>query len=280
MRFSTSSLLALIPLVSATYCPSINGMKIVWQETFIGCQGCSPNLKDWSIALDIDTNEEHQTYTSSNTNLQLSGGETLQIVPWKSPSGEWTSGRIETHQSFTPQPGKKMRMQAKIRMGNAANKQGIWPAFWMLGDAMRHGTDWPLCGELDIFEQIDGDMAAYGTVHCQTDNGGVCNEPVGRQAHTAMPDNHFHSWAIVIDRTSGNWETESITWLMDGEPFNSLTGAQLGDQGTWSTLAHSPMYILLNVAVGGNWPGPPNAATDDGYGSMMEVQYVAVYESL
>jgi hypothetical protein len=59
---------------------------------------------------------------------------------------------------------------------------------------------------------------------------------------------------VVIDRRAGSWKEEKITWLLDGTPFHSITGATLNDEGTWGTLAHSPMYVLLNVAVGGNWP--------------------------
>lgn len=250
MRFSATSLLAAsLSLVSAIHPPPISDLKLTWSESFSGCQGCYPDSDNWAVAVNTAFNNEHQTYTTSNTNIQLSGGDTLQLVPWKTDEG-WTSGRIESHESFTPQPGKIMRIQSEFRLGDNARKQGMWPAFWMLGDAMRHGTPWPRCGELDIFEQINGEMTGHGTVHC----GEACNEPQGLASQTTIPDNDFHSWSIVIDRTSGDWQTETITWLMDGNQFHQLKGSDLPDQGTWGILAHSPMYILLNVAVGGNWP--------------------------
>lgn len=255
MKLSITQIVLLgAPLASAVMPPSINGLKNVWSESFTGCAGCSPNADEWNIALDVNTNNEVQTYTSSSSNIQLSGGQTLQLVPWKSDAGAWTSGRIETKDSWTPAPGKVTRIQGALRLGDNLQKAGMWPAFWALGDAMRHGTEWPLCGELDIFEQVNGDMTAYGTAHCGVENGGACNEPSGRGASTPLADNEFHTWSLVIDRTAGSWQAETIQWLADGVAFNTLSGADIGDEGTWSTLAHSPYYILLNVAVGGAWP--------------------------
>ncbi|KAK0386660.1 hypothetical protein NLU13_6495 [Sarocladium strictum] len=280
MKFTpTSMALLALPFATAIHSPSVNGMKILFQDTFTGSSGSSPDSKTWNIARDVNTNNELQDYTSSNSNIQLSGGQTLQLVPWKTKDGKWTSGRVETKESWTPKNGKKLRVQAGLRMGPAANKKGMWPAFWMLGDAVRHGTEWPLCGELDIFEQVNGDGIGHGTVHCDLENGGACNEPLGRGASTDIPDGEFHAWSLVVDRTSRDWRSETIEWGRDGNVFHKLSGADIGDEGVWSTLAHSPYYILLNVAVGGTWPGNPDKSTDDGYGNMMEVQYVVVYES-
>lgn len=176
-------------------------------------------------------------------------------MPRKSSSGQWTSGRIESRGTFMPQPGKVTQVEAALRVGNnpQANKQGMWPAFWVLGDSFRHGTSWPQCGELDIFEQVNGALTGYGTTHCGSYPGGVCNEPTGRGASVSIPDDDFHVWTLKIDRTARDWTGETITWLRDGAAYHSLTGAQLGDQAVWSTLAHSPQYIILNLAVGGDW---------------------------
>lgn len=203
------------------------------------------------------TNNEAQTYTTSNQNLQLSGGDTVQLVPLKSPTGEWTSARIESKATFTPARGKLTQFEAAIRFGDspAAQKQGVWPAFWLLGDAIHHGTPWPLCGELDIMETVNGLPTAYGTTHCGNgDQGGPCNEPIGRGATVALPDNGWHTWTLQIDRTNGgDWRGEVIRWLVDGRVFHQMSGADVADEGIWATLAHSPMFVILNVAVGGNW---------------------------
>ncbi|KAK2055108.1 family 16 glycosyl hydrolase [Colletotrichum caudatum] len=259
--------------------PPADGMNIIWSETFQGNAGSPPRRDTWDVALAIDTNNEVQTYTESSWNLQISGGETIQLIPRRSANGVWTSARIETKAAWTPQPGGRMRVQSMFRMGESANKKGVWPAFWMLGDAVRHGVEWPLCGELDIFEQINGQPSATGTVHCQQEVGGICNEPAGRGVATSIPDNGWHTWALEWDRTSNNWATETITWMRDGVVFNQLKGSDIGDEGIWATLAHMPYYVLMNVAVGGTLPGSPTDATQDGYGSMMEIGYLAIYQS-
>ncbi len=206
----------------------------------------------WNVA-DVkmnNGNNELETYSPNSRNVQLSGGQTLQLVPWKDPSAAsgWTSGRIESKASWVPAPGKVTKVEALIGMGNNANKAGIWPAFWMLGDAIRTGTSWPACGELDILEQKNGAPTAFGTAHCA-----ACSEPMGRVGTTTLPDSAPHTWTLTWDRTPGSWQQETITWLRDGQAFHTITGSQF-DQGTWSTLAHSPYYIILNVAVGGAFP--------------------------
>jgi beta-glucanase (GH16 family) len=249
--------LVAVPSARATLSPNISGMNLVWQETFVGNQGDMVDLTQWTVVTDLHNNQELETYTNLPSNMQLSGGQTLQLVPQKSLLGEWTSSRIESIQAWTPSPGKTMQVQAALRGGDSAidQKAGMWPAFWMLGDSMRHGTPWPLCGELDIFEQINGQLTGYGTVHCDHTGGGACNEPSGLGESIAIPqDDKFHTWTLKIDRSSNYWQTETIQWFMDGTLFHTLTGAQIGDEGLWATLAHSPMYIILNLAVGGTWP--------------------------
>ncbi|KAF3064667.1 Glucan endo-1,3-beta-glucosidase A1 [Daldinia childiae] len=280
MRFQQSILASLVPgLVAAIAPPNIQGMDIVFSESFEGEAGASPNGDTWNIMDAINTNNEVQTYTTSNQNVQISGGGTVQFVPRKSPSGHWTSGRIETKGSWTPKAGKVFSIQSSLLLGNNPNKQGIWPAFWALGDAMRHGTQWPAAGEIDIMEQVNGLLTGYGTVHCGSALGGPCNEPIGRAGTTPMSPDGFHTWGVTIDLTNDDWRAQTITWHLDGKNYNTLTGADINDAPVWSSLAHSPLYVLLNVAVGGDWPGLPNLATQDGYGSMMEVQWVAVYSS-
>ncbi|KAI6086792.1 glycoside hydrolase family 16 protein [Hypoxylon rubiginosum] len=281
MRFQQSLLATLAPaFATAITPPAIQGMSIVWSEDFEGPAGGSPSSA-WNVMDAINTNNEVQTYTTSNLNVQTSGGGTVQFVPRKSSSGHWTSGRIETKGSWTPAPGKVTKIESNILLGNnpTINKQGLWPAFWALGDAIRHGTQWPQSGEIDIMEQVNGLLTGYGTVHCGTSAGGPCNEPLGRGKATAMPADGFHTWGVTIDRTNDDWTAQSISWTLDGQTYSTLTGADINDAPIWSTLAHSPLYILLNVAVGGDWPGAPNALTQDGYGSMMEVQWVAIYSS-
>jgi beta-glucanase (GH16 family) len=263
MRFQTAILPFLPSLVAAITPPNVNGMGLVWSETFQGPAGTPPNTNVWNIMDAIDTNNEVQTYTHSNNNLQISGGGTIQFVPRKSPTGHWTSGRIETKDSWTPQPGKVMMVSANILVGNnpTGNKQGIWPAFWLLGDALRHGTQWPQAGEIDIFEQVNGVPTGHGTLHCGSVPGGPCHETTGRSGTVAMPTEGFHVWSVKIDLTNGDWRAQTISFQVDGNTYYTVSGADLNDGPVWSTLAHSPLYMILNVAIGGDWPGAPNGVS-------------------
>ncbi|KAL6863577.1 glycoside hydrolase family 16 protein [Trichoderma novae-zelandiae] len=280
-----SAILAFVGLSSAWAPPAYGGFNLVWNDAFSGNSGTSPNQGNWNIITgNLNVNNELETYSSSTQNVQLSGGNTLQLVPWKDSStfGGWTSGRLESKYTFTPQAGKLTRAEAAIRFGSnaQANKQGIWPAFWMLGDSLRHGGSWPSCGEIDILETVDGQATGHGTLHCDVYPGGICNEGngIGGPVNFDNP-NDFHTWRVEIDRTSNNWQAETLTWSLDGTSFFQIVGSRIGDQNVWNNIAHSPLYFILNVAVGGSWPGNPNSATLDGYGSMMEVGYVAQYST-
>lgn len=155
MCFLYASLLpALASLALAWAPPSYSGYTLQWSDSFAGSSATLPNSNNWNIITgNLGVNGELETYTSSTANVQLSGGSTLQLVPWKdsSVSGGWTSGRIESKYTFTPSAGKVTIAEANIRFGSnpTSNKQGIWPAFWILGSSIRSGTGWPQCGELD-----------------------------------------------------------------------------------------------------------------------------------
>ncbi|KAK4154947.1 concanavalin A-like lectin/glucanase domain-containing protein [Chaetomidium leptoderma] len=283
MRFT--SYLSALPLlgsaVSAWDAPSYDGYRLVWQDTFAGPTGNLPNENNWNIIDgNIGVNNELQTYRRNARQVQTSGGYTLQVVPWRDGSS-WTSGRLESKYTFTPAAGRRTMAEAQIRFGgnNVDTKQGIWPAFWLLGDSIRSGTGWPACGELDIMETVNGQLTGYGTVHCHVYPGGVCNEPNGRGGNVPMPNQDWQRWRIVWDRTSSDWRSQSITWFMNDGQFHQVRGDQLNDQGVWESLTARPLFFILNVAVGGNWPGYPNGNTLDGYGAMMEVGYVAQYSS-
>ncbi|KAK7941510.1 uncharacterized protein PG986_013897 [Apiospora aurea] len=263
----------LIPLASALLSgparawapPGYSGFNTVWFDDFDGASGSPPNGGDWNIITgNLGVNNELET---CSRNLQLSGGDTLQIVPWRDSGAAngWTSGRIESKYVFTPRNGGVTR--------------GLWPAFWMLGQALRLGTGWPASGELDIMETVNGQLIGHGTIHCDVYPGGVCNEPTGIGAAVGVPDQGWHVWRLEWDLRNGDWAAQTLQWSLDGNVFQTVSGARIGNQAVWNSLAHAPMYFLLNMAVGGDWPGYPNAGTQDGYGSMMEVAYVAHYQT-
>ncbi|KAH7134545.1 concanavalin A-like lectin/glucanase domain-containing protein [Dactylonectria estremocensis] len=282
-----SQLLVLASLASGVLAwdsPTYSGYSKIWVDTFDGSAGQAPDTSKWNIITGyLNVNAEQEVYTSSSNNIQRSGGATLQIVPQRDSSAlyGWTSGRVESKYVLTPSAGKRTRMEAQIRFGtNAqANKQGIWPAFWLLGNSLRNGGSWPACGEIDIMERVNGIFTGYGTVHCQVYPGGICNEGTGIGGAIGIPDDGWHTWRVDIDRAASSWQSESITWYMDGTQFHQVTGSRIGDQAVWASLAHSPLYFILNLAVGGTWPGNANSATLGSWGAMMEVSYVAHYST-
>lgn len=258
MRNRYASILPVLNFVASTHPPSYTGYTLLWDDGFEGTAGMLPNSSSWGVVVgNPGVNGELETYTSSNMNVQLSGGNTLQLIPWMDSSvpGGWTSGRVESKHIFSPSPGEITFAEASIRFGSnpVSDKQGIWPAFWMLGNSIRSGTPWPECGELDILETINGDLTGYGTAHCDITSDGLCKKPNELVASITIPDESWHTWRITWNRTPSDWKLETITWYMDGQQFHQVAGSQIGDLNTWATLCHNPLFFILNVAVGGGW---------------------------
>lgn len=250
--------LSFLAMTQATTPPSYSGYSLIWSDNFDGPGGTLPDQNTWNIISGyLDVNDELETYEKNTKEVQLSGGDTLQLVPWPDSSTEygWASGRVESIYVFTPAAGEITRVEAQIRFGSnpMSEKQGFWPAFWMLGNILREGGSWPACGELDIMERIDGQLVGHGTMHCDTDPGGVCDEPDGLGASVQIPNQSWHTWRLEWNREPSSWEDETITWYLDGTSFHVITGSQIGDESVWDTVAHSSMYFILNVAVGGDW---------------------------
>jgi beta-glucanase (GH16 family) len=247
--------------MTLVYPPSYSGYTLLWGDSFAGSAGTLPNSNTWNIMTgNLGVNGELETYTSLNTNVQLSGGNTLQLIPWTDSSvpGGWTSGRVESKNIISPSMGAITFAEASIRFGSnsVSGKQGIWPAFWMLGRSFRSGTSWPECGELDILETINGDLTGYGTAHCGSITGGICNDPNELGGSITISDQSWHTWRITWDRTPSTWELETITWYMDNQQFHQITGSQIHDLNTWATLCHNPLYFILDVAIGGGCVRP------------------------
>ncbi|KAL2121339.1 hypothetical protein VTJ04DRAFT_5366 [Mycothermus thermophilus] len=285
MRLPTSlTLIAalLVPAISAWDAPYYDGWHLAWSDPFWGPAGTFPDEASWNILdINLHVNNELQTYRRDSRNVQISGGGTLQLVPWRDPVFQWTSGRVESKYTFVPHAGKRTMAEAMIRFGGNPihTKRGLWPAFWLLGDSIRQGTPWPACGEVDILETVNGLLTGYGTVHCHMYPGGICNEPHGRGGPVGIPSQDWHRWRVIWDRTSGDWRAETITWFMNDQQFFQVRGSDINDYEVWASLSARSLYFILNVAVGGDWPGYPDGNTQDGYGAMMEVGYVAQYYS-
>jgi beta-glucanase (GH16 family) len=269
--FNITALTTLFSTTLATTPETVPGFTPTWTENFAGT---AVNTANWAFWTGTPSNGEQEVYPGPGVNCQLTPSNTLLIVPEKT-GGKWTSCRLESHSTFAASPGKKMRVQARLKLGQpGAQLQGIWPAFWSLGAGIRNNVGWPACGEIDTFENIDGSAMGYGTIHC----GAKCNDPTGLSQGVPFDYGSFHTWAHVVDLTSSDWTKQSIEFLLDGNVYNTITGATIGDRGVWNTLV-GPMFMTLNVAVGGAWPGSVPGSTVSGAAAGMEVQYVAVYNS-
>jgi beta-glucanase (GH16 family) len=155
------------------------------------------------------------------------------------------------------------RMEARIKIPRG---KGLWPAFWMLG-ANIDSVNWPTCGEIDIMENIGSEPGTvHGTLHGPGYSGSQgIGGPYTLPAGAAVADD-FHIFAV-------EWQTNLVQWFVDGQPYFSVTPANIPSGTTW--VFTGPQFILLNVAVGGDWPGSPDGTTT--FPQRMTVDYVRVY---
>ncbi|OAQ69056.1 carbohydrate binding family 6 [Pochonia chlamydosporia 170] len=232
---------------------------------------------------------EIQTYTDNHENIHITPHQTLKITPRRDKHGNWTSSRIETtaEWDFSCQKGERVRVEARIKLGGNPKNQslGMWPAFWALGSEYRGNYwNWPAVGEIDILESVNGERKLWNVVHCGTNPGGVCNEPVGI-GHVTEPFEKgvWHTLAWEAHRAFGKRQ-ESMSWYLDGRRTWTLWKRDVGDEAAWEAMAGAGKMLLLNVAVGGGFPNgvagitTPTKDTLDGEGASMEVDYVAVYK--
>ena len=253
-----------------------------WSDNFSGSGGTAPSSTNWRTSLGTSYpggaaqwgTGETETYTDSRDNLALDGDGHLKITATRDSAGAWTSARIETQQAgFQAAPGHVLRVQARIQTPSGG--AGFWPAFWMLGAPFRGVyTNWPGIGEIDIMENSGGaPNTVNGTFHCGVAPGGPCNENNGiggKHAGAGALSAGFHTFAVEWDRTR---PVEEIRWYVDGQNYFTVRSSQV-DATTWANATHHGFFILLNLAVGGSFPGPTDAKTKP-TGSML-VDYVEV----
>jgi hypothetical protein len=257
------------------------GWQPVWSDDFDGADGAAPSARTWLLATGTGYpggapqwgTGEIQTYTTDPVNVGLDGDGHLRITPTRDSSGQWRSARLESRRAdVQPAPGEKVKVAARIKVPNGG--AGYWAAFWMLGAPFRpEHTDWPGAGEIDVMENIGSEPAVvHGTLHCGVFDGGPCRETegLGGSHQAAEPLGGFHTYSVEWDRSSS---TEEIRWYLDGARYHTVKATDV-DQATWARATDHGFFVLLNVAVGGGWPGPPTAATKPG--SSMLVDHVSV----
>jgi beta-glucanase (GH16 family) len=232
------------------------GWELVWQDEF---EGEGLNRDNWTFDLGGSGwgNNEWQWYTDRPENVRLEYGVLIiEAHEEEFLRGDYTSGRIKTErlQSWT-----FGRFEARIQIPTG---QGIWPAFWMLGT---EGGTWPSIGEIDVMENVGHEPnTVYGTVHGPGYSGGNGVGSPYFQGGAPFSDD-FHVYAV-------EWEPERISWYVDDELTFVVTAEDV--PGEW--VYDHPFFIIMNVAVGGNWPGYPDETTT--FPQQMKVDYVRVYQ--
>lgn len=232
------------------------GWNLQWQDEF------NQPLSSSNWTAEIGTggngwgNNELEYYTNRAQNLQVTNGN-LEITALKEAYGgkEYTSGRIKTKDLKQFTHGK---IEARIKLPSG---QGIWPAFWMLGSNI-DSVGWPKCGEIDIMERVNNNSSINGTVHWDA-NG---HASYGKTS-ADLDFSQYHTYSV-------EWDSTYIKWFVDGVKYNEF----YIENNTGNTEEfQKPFFILLNLAVGGDWPGSPDAAT--AFPAKMYVDYVRVYSA-
>lgn len=231
--------------------------NLVWADEF---NGTSIDATNWTMEIGTGSsgwgNNEWQFYTGRPENASIQNGN-LAIVAKKElyAGSNYTSARMITQGKQSWKYGK---IEARIKF---PLRQGIWPAFWMLGSNFS-SVGWPKCGEIDIMEHINTSDDIHGTIHWDANGYATYG---GNQTIFNVGD--FHTYAI-------EWDAASIKWFVDGNQYHSANILN----GINSTQEfHEPFFLILNMAVGGNWPGYPNV--NDQINDTMLVDYVRVYEN-
>jgi beta-glucanase (GH16 family) len=255
---------------------------LVWSDEFNGPNGSAPDPKKWSYDLGGDGwgNNELETYTNRRENSHIEKGNLVITARKENYEGgdhlsrEYTSARLKTQGLFSQAFG---RFEARIKIPQG---QGIWPAFWMLGANI--GTvGWPKSGEIDIMESIGKEPdTIHGSIHGPLSNGTATDLTAPAKLASGKDFSEgFHLYAV-------EWEPAEVRFYVDQTLFATFTpqspinlpGSTMPSSpseiaGAW--VFDHPYFLLLNVAVGGDWPGPPDSTST--YPQTMLVDYVRVY---
>jgi len=235
---------------------------LIWEDDFEGPAGSLPDPTKWRFDIGTDWGNAQLEYdTDRPENVSLDGHGHLAIIARKENyrGRQYTSGRINTRDLFEHAYG---RFEAKIRLPIG---RGIWPAFWLLG-ANFDEVGWPECGEIDIMEYRGQEPnIVLGSIHGPGYSGGNALGNRFRLSQGTFNDD-FHIFAI-------EWNPSNITWYVDGVAYQTLEPGDLPDGARW--VFDHPFFIILNVAVGGHFVGPPDSTT--AFPQTMLVDWVRVY---
>jgi outer membrane protein assembly factor BamB/subtilisin family serine protease len=259
-----------IGLVEVYALSESTGAQPAWRDEFYQYAGTGPIAGNWTYDLGGGGwgNQELETYTSDRENSFIAvdaaalDGRAMVIRAVRTLAGTYTSARLKTQGLFNVSSG---RIEARMKLPQG---QGIWPAFWMLGANI--GTvGWPACGEIDIMEYLGHETArTYGTIHGPGYSGASSiGSSTTLPSMTSLADG-YHIYAV-------EWSPGEIKWSLDGTVYFTTTPASLPPGATWA-FNNNPHFLLLNLAVGGQWPGNPDSTTV--FPQEYRIDYVRVYD--
>lgn len=248
-------------------CGADRTWKLTWSDEFDGPAGQSPDPARW--AFDVGTgpngdgwgNQQLEYDTARPENASLDGAGNLVVTARRESYGgkQYTSARMHTKGLFAQERG---RFEARIKLPAG---QGLFPAFWLLG-ADVDAVGWPASGEVDIMEYRGQDpQRVTGSLHGPGYSGGDAVGGTTQLRGGAGFDDDFHVFAI-------EWTEGWIAWELDGQIWQVIVPAALPAGAPWAF--DHPFYVLLNLAVGGNYVGPPDPSV---FPQAMIVDYVRVY---
>ncbi len=275
VRLTYLLVMVLLSLILAQMA-SAQSWSLAWSDEFNGPAGSAPSGADWSFVLGKNNaNGELEFYcppgsntspcNASTPNIFEDGKGNLVIRAIKTPSGTWTSGRMSTSGRHTFQYG---RMEARMKLVPAA---GFWPAFWMLGSNIG-SVGWPTCGEQDIMEWVPQytPTTTSSTIHGPgySGAGGIGRKftfPNGGR----IDDASYHTYGVI-------WSQNRMQYYRDDwtKPFFTVSPSDIPAGDQW--VFNHPFFLLLNFAIGGGFPGPPNSSTPSP--SDVLVDYVRVFQ--
>lgn len=259
-----------VTLAFAQQTTPLPGWKLTWADEFNAPDGSVPDPAKWTYDLGGRGwgNHELESYTRRPENVEIRGGNLVITARKESFSGvdgiarEYTSARLRTQELFAQRYG---RFEARIKVPAG---EGMWPAFWLLGDDIAT-VHWPQCGEIDIMENLGREKdAVHGSLHGPNpatrtaDKTSAFQLPVGQ----SFPDD-FHVFAV-------EWDENSIKFFVDATNYATMSKEDWPKGSPW--VFDHPFFIILNLAIGGDWPGPPDSSTQ--FPAEMLVDYVRVYE--
>ena len=243
-----------------------------WQDEFNQPVNGAPDSSHWSYDLGAGGwgNAELENYTDGRGNSFIADdpdatdGKVLVIRAVKTAQGGYTSARIKSVGKFSTQYGL---VEARMKLPHG---KGLWPAFWMLGENI--GTvGWPECGEIDIMEVLGHQTGIlYGTLHGPGSSGAYSRGSSITLPGGASLSDAYHVYAIA-------WTPDRVDWFLDGAKYFSISRSDLAAGERW-VLNNSSFHLLLNFAVGGNWPGNPDGTT--AFPAEFRIDYIRYYPRL